>query len=237
VVDQIELEIVMQSLKKFIKWVLIVAVILLGGVGAIFMWDKFNNPVVVYLEDKFHHPGRSFIVNAFKQIPLAQPGQVALILDARVAEKDITLPLEKGYEIVAVDSGEIYYDLMIPDQDKYPDRIKIVKEWGEGITPKVDIVMASFVFPLYRPDAFKEEWMYVDAQLKEGGYFIGNFMHPDSTVFSADRKSRMTFHSKDDLSDLFKEYEILVLEEVNKSIPLKGTDHYFEVLARKKIKH
>ena len=58
--------------------------------------------------------------------------------------------------MIAVNSGHIYYDLMIPNEYYY--RVRIVEEWGEGITPKVHIVMSIFVLPFYRSELFKEEW-------------------------------------------------------------------------------
>ena len=44
----------------------------------------------------------------------------------------------------------------------------------------------------------------------------------------------MTLHTKAELLDLFKEYESISLEEVKIVVPLRGTDRYFEVLAKKR---
>lgn len=63
---------------------------------------------------------------------------------------------------------------------------------------------------------------------------MGNVMHPNCTIFSTERKLCLTLHTKAELLDLFKEYESISLEEVKIVVPLRGTDRYFEVLAKKR---
>jgi len=173
------------------------------------MIDKKTDPVIVYLEDKFHNPKRDFLIQVFDQIPQSFPGQVALILGADVAEGDILLPLEKDYTLIAFDGQMIYYDLMIPNYEKYKNKINIIKKLNFETLPTLDLVMASFVLPFFPSEELKPMWSSLDEKIKPGGYFVGNFFDPRFEIFNGKDRKNMSFHTKDEVLDLFKNYEIL----------------------------
>jgi hypothetical protein len=196
-------------------------------------YEKANNPLVIYLEDKFHNPQRAFIKQSFEKIPPAKAGQMALVIGADIAEGDLSLPLEKGYDLIAFESWLIYYTLIVPNH--YPGKVKITtNNWDFETLPQLDIVMARFILPLYKPEDFPDIWQEIKSKIKINGYFIGNFFDPDWDLFPEETSLTMTFHTKKQVLELFKDYEILALEEVNNSShKLKGNEHYYEVFARK----
>ncbi len=195
---------------------------------------KNTNPSVVYLENKFKHPNRNFIMQAFAEIPKATPEQVALIMAADIAEGDIILPLERGYNLIAFDTQMIYYDFNIPSNLQNRDKITIVTNLDFAVLPNLDLVMASYILPFYSQGDFQKVWHDIDTKIKPGGYFVGNFFDPSSNIFNGKQIENMSFHTKEQVFALFKNYEILKFAEVSKNLENhNGIEHYYEVLARK----
>jgi hypothetical protein len=186
-------------------------------------------PMEIYLIDQFHsNKARSFITDAFEKIPLAQKGETALALGGEIADRDLLLPLEKGYGLIAVDYWLIGFEILLPsyEHEKYREKIKIIHkfEWGE--IPPLNLVMSSFISCFFP----KEEAKMCSKKLKSGGYFIGNFFGPDFNI----QTKNMTFYTKEEVLELFKDYDILQFEEVKKPYKENMTEHYFEVFARKR---
>ncbi|WP_253300208.1 hypothetical protein [Wolbachia endosymbiont of Chironomus riparius] len=201
------------------------------------MIDKHTNPLVIYLEGKLKSSRRTFIQELFHEIPEASKNQIALVIAADIAEKDMILPLQKGYDLIAFDSQLVYYDLFIPDREKYKDnKIKIFSDWDFNKLPKLDIVMASFILPLYDRETFHTRWNQINNKIKIGGYFIGNFFDPQWNLFSEKKRKNMIFHTKQEILDLLQNYEVIKIQEVKEySSKLKGNDYYYEVFAKKII--
>ncbi|MCE2952025.1 MAG: hypothetical protein ACK5TR_04715 [Alphaproteobacteria bacterium] len=211
----------------------LIAAATLAALGIFFtiMHDKAANPYVAYWETHFHQPTRPFLAKALKTIPRANHAQQALILAADVAQNDLSLVLEKGYALTLVDQGLIYYDLFLP---KGGEKSFILKDLDDPALPQVSLVMASFILPFYAPSAFQQAWQTLDGHLSKGGYFIGTFLGPRTTLFGAPKKDTMTYLTKDDVEGLFQGYEILLWEA--RLIPWenpKGVEERIEVLARK----
>ncbi|MFN7640405.1 MAG: hypothetical protein ACK5PR_01500 [bacterium] len=130
-----------------------------------------------------------------------------------------------------MDQGLIYYDLFLP---KGGEKSFILKDLDDPALPQVSLVMASFILPFYAPSAFQQAWQTLDGHLSKGGYFIGTFLGPRTTLFGAPKKDTMTYLTKDDVEGLFQGYEILLWEA--RPIPWenpKGVEERIEVLARK----
>ncbi len=199
--------------------------------------EKETNSVIVYLENKFHNPDRSFMELVFREIPKSPPDGKAFILGAAINQKDVILPLENGYDMIALDSQIIYYEFMTPKRDLYKNKVTMIDRLDFDKIPQLDLVMARFIIPFYSRHRFSHRWKKMQEKIKPGGYFIGNFFHPDFGVFSSEEKADMTFHTKEQVRALFAEYDIFRLQEVKRALfHQEGIEHYYEVVARKKPK-
>jgi tellurite methyltransferase len=204
----------------------------------IFPDDEQRKIYKKYLMTGLSDEKRDFVVKSFKEIPFASKGQVALIIGAEaVPDSDIKLPANKNYNIIAFDEQRILHDVFIPDSS---NNYKIIDNWKEDL-PDLDIVMASFVFALHYSKGFnfsEKLWHYINSKIKPGGYFIGNFFDPDCKIFDEEfRDKYMSFLTKEQVLFLFKDYDILNFEEVNKPIEIdkkEYIEHYYEVFAKKK---
>lgn len=209
------------------------AAIVISLLGIFFtLWhDKETNPYVMYWESHFHNPTRPFLKEALNKIPQTGKDQKALILAADVAQNDLPLILEKGYDLTLVDQGLIYYDLFLPKGSK---KSLILKELAAPALPQVSLVIASFILPFYAPQDFQKTWQKLDRHLNKGGYFIGTFLGRRTTLFGDHTKSSMTYLTKQELEHLFEGYEILLWDM--RLIPWenpKGVEERIEVMARK----
>lgn len=225
--------------KKLLKWLLLAGTFCIFYIPPftfiIIMIDKKTNPIVIFLEDKFHKPRREFIVQAFTQIPQAMPGQTALDLAADINESDLIFPLEKGYRLIAIDTQSVYYDLTIPDQQRYASRISIAHKLDIASLPQLDLVMASFILPFYNPARFRQIWQDLTHKIKPGGYFLGNFFGADCSVFPD--STGVIVHTRQEVTALFDMFRILHIQEVKqKAAKQDGIEHYYEVFAQKKNK-
>jgi hypothetical protein len=201
------------------------------GIFFTIMHDKETNPYVVYWESHFHQPARPFLKEALTKIPKARQEQKALILAADVAQNDLSLVLEKRYALTLVDQGLIYYDLLLP---KGCEKSLVLKDLEAPALPQVSLVVASFILPFYAPHDFRKAWQTLDRHLDKGGYFIGTFLGPRTTLFGDSKKDTMTYLTKDDVERLLQGYEILLWEA--RLIPWenpKGVEERIEVMARK----
>lgn len=232
----------------------ITGLLVVGGIGYVayqMAWERAHRTSVeIYKDAQFNAPRNPFMTEAFLAIASAKPHETALVLEAQVAESDINLLLEKGYSVVGLDTLTILYTLLIGDIQKYKDKINII-EGSQNLdfekVPPLQVVMASFFIPFFPAEDTEYVWQGetktlrgsnwfwkgINDKLQPGGYFVGNFLDPATTIFHDQNPKDMTFHTKDQVLALFKDYEILKLNEV-KQTTAAGFEHRYEVFARKK---
>ncbi|MFU7501186.1 MULTISPECIES: class I SAM-dependent methyltransferase [unclassified Candidatus Tisiphia] len=197
-----------------------------------------------YYKEKFHKPAREFVVEFFKKVELVDNQKMrgtAIDLGAGVGHETFLL-LEKGFNVIAIDKQKMAFDFMLikyPEIVKYKDHFKTLissfEELDSQELPNVDIIVASFSVPFCKPEYFKKFWSNIVNKIDSGGYFVGNTFDPEIVAFWKEDKKNMTFHTKEQTIDLFKEFNIISFKEV-KITPKEDRkiDHYYEVIAKKK---
>ena len=199
--------------------------------------DKKTNPTIVYLEDKFHHPKNDFLIQSLDQIPSVLGARTALVLGADVAEKNLIFPLKKGYGLIAVEGKRIYYELLvglIPNGEKYRNKVKIIRDLDTQTLPPIDLIMADFFFSFYPRSQFLSIWNVINTKLKKDGYFVGNFFDPSFETFDDNQQKYMSFFTKYEVLNLFKDFEIIKIKQIKKKLcGQNGVECYWEVFAKK----
>ncbi len=224
---------------------------LIGFVAYEMGWERAHRTSVeAYKEDQFDTSRHSPVKDILGTLPSAESEQTALVLEAQIAESDIPLLQKKGYNIIALDTLTLPYTLILPASPTGKGKLKVIEGvWNFNFEqiPPLQVVMARFYFPFFPannvnsmfngvPQTFKGSnyfWEGIDEKLQPGGYFVGNFLDPATTIFHDQNPKDMTFHTKDQVLALFDGYEILKLEEVKQTTPA-GFEHRYEVFARKK---
>ena len=101
---------------------------------------------------------------------------------------------------------------------------------------KNNLVVANFTLPFCNKNNFKELWNKINDSILKDGYFVGNFFGNNDEWKSI--KEEMTFLTREQVIELFKDFEIIEFKEVEKD----GTTglgkmkhwHIFNVIAKKK---
>lgn len=96
-------------------------------------------------------------------------------------------------------------------------------------------MVANFSLPFCNKDNFKELWNKINNSILKDGYFVGNFFG-DSDEWKS-TKEKMTFLTKEEVIELFEDFEIIEFKEVEKD-DFTGLGkmkhwHIFNVIAEK----
>jgi len=165
-------------------------------------------------------------------IELVSEREAALDLGAG-AMRDTKFLLKTGFEkVVALDAEPIN------QLDEISDiRLEIVTEPFESYEfpeDSFDVVNAQFSLPFTSPNSFEEVFNKLQASLKKGGIFVGQFFGKHDE-WSANPK--MTFQSIEEVRELLSNMEVLKLEEREEDgTTAAGTPkhwHVFYITARK----
>jgi tellurite methyltransferase len=210
------------------------------SIGVFLLFFFWSNRWKKYYQEKMSHPPRQFVIDALKEIPKSREVKIALDLGSGVGHETLLL-LQEGYQVIAVDSQKIAFNVMLqrPEFEQYKTKLKTIvspfEKLGFEQLPDFDLIVASFSLPFVSPDHFDYVFSHIMQKLKSEGYFIGNFFDPGFTSFAADDRKNMTFHSKDQVKDLFKEFTVLRFKEEKSQDKNTGAiNHFYIVFAQKK---
>lgn len=116
-------------------------------------------------------------------------------------------------------------------------QFKFIRQKFEEIKlEKNNLVVANFSIPFCNKNNFKELWNKINNSILKNGYFVGNFFGINDEWKRT--KEEMTFLTKEQVIELFKDFEIVEFEEVEKdgatALGKMKHWHVFNVIARKK---
>lgn len=194
-------------------------------------WEDFYR----WVEDR---ELRQVFVEALPLLPDARESRGELVaVDLGCGDGKETLELlSRGWTVLAVDGapGGIarLLDSVPPAEAKRLSTT--VAPFAEIEVPAADLVYAGLSLPFCDPDDFGLLWSRVVTALRPGGLFAGHFFGPRDTWFGT---PDMTFHSPDEVEDLFTGFEVVSLREQDEDgFAASGPKrwHVFHVIARKR---
>ena len=149
---------------------------------------------------------------------------------------DVAELLRQGWDVLAVDKETKAEEIIINSFSKFHGKqlTTIVQEMETIIIPKVSLVNASFSLPFCNPNKFSDLWEEIITKLTIGGIFCGQlFGLEDSWASNKD----MTFHHRNSLDTLFRNFRIHYFHEENSvSKTSSGEEknwHIFDLVAVK----
>lgn len=158
------------------------------------------------------------------------------------AGADSVLMLDAGWSVMGLDHNTYGIDIVYEnlDTDK-KDRLYIKEDTFEDMNlPDCNWLNASFALPFVQPRDYDRVWQKICNSIMQDGRFSGTFFgNKDSW---APGNTLRTFHTKDQVINLFGDFEIEWFDEQERegtSIDKQGVEHpkhwhIFEVVARKK---
>ena len=118
-------------------------------------------------------------------------------------------------------------------------RLRFVREnFEEMKLEENNLIFACNSLSFCKKENFQSLWTRIEKSIKINGFFVGNFFGVKDEWYKTPRKDKMTFLTRDQVFDLFKNFEIIDFSEINNMAPTAIGEtkrwHIFWVIAKKK---
>lgn len=150
------------------------------------------------------------------------------------AGNDTTYLIKNNWKVTAIDREDVEKRIANRLSTEELENFKFQKQDFENLKlEKSNLIVANYSLPFCDKRKFEELWNKIKTSISNNGYFVGNFfgIHDDWNK----NKPDMTFLTKDQVMELFKDFEIVKFEEIEKD-GLTGLGkmkhwHMFNVIA------
>lgn len=152
------------------------------------------------------------------------------------AGRDTIYLIKNGWNVLAIDREDVSSRIQSKLNKEEVKKFKFSQQKFENIKlEKNNLVVANFSIPFCNKNNFKELWNKINNSILKDGYFVGNFFGNNDEWKST--KEEMTFMTKKQVLELFENFEIIEIKEVEKD-NLTGLGkmkhwHIFNVIAKK----
>lgn len=153
------------------------------------------------------------------------------------AGRDTVYLIRNGWNVLAIDREDVETRIVSKLLVEELEQFEFFKQRFEAIKlENSNLVVANFSLPFCNKNDFKKLWAKINHSILNDGYFVGNFFGDKDEWKIA--KEEMTFLTKDQVMELFRDFEIVEFKEVEKD-GLTGLGkmkhwHIFNVIAKKK---
>ena len=153
------------------------------------------------------------------------------------AGRDTVCLIKNGWNVLAIDREDVESRIVVKLEAEELKQFKFLKQKFEDIElEKNNLIVANFSLPFCNKNNFKELWNKIDNSILKDGYFVGNFFGENDEWKIT--KEEMTFLTKEQIIELFRDFVIIELKEVEKD-GITGLGqmkhwHVFNVIAKKK---
>ena len=153
------------------------------------------------------------------------------------AGRDTVYLIRNGWNVLAIDREDVETRIVSKLLVEELEQFEFFKQRFEDIElENSNLVVANFSLPFCNKNDFKKLWAKINHSILKDGYFVGNFLG-DKDEWKIARE-KMTFLTKDQVMELFRNFEIVEFKEVEKD-GLTGLGkmkhwHIFNVIAKKK---
>ena len=153
------------------------------------------------------------------------------------AGRDTVCLIKNGWNVLAIDREDVESRIVVKLEAEELKQFKFLKQNFEDIElEKNNLIVANFSLPFCNKNNFKELWNKIDNSILKDGYFVGNFFGENDEWKIT--KEEMTFLTKEQIIELFRDFVIIELKEVEKD-GITGLGqmkhwHVFNVIAKKK---
>ena len=152
------------------------------------------------------------------------------------AGRDTVYLIKNGWKVLAIDNEDVESIITNKLSKEELKQFKFVKQKFEDVElENNNLVVANFSLPFCNKNNFKKLWNKIDDSILKDGYFVGNFFGNKDEWKNT--KEEMTFLTKGQVIELFKNFEIIEFKEEEKD-DFTGLGkikhwHVFNVIAKK----
>ena len=152
------------------------------------------------------------------------------------AGRDTIYLIKNGWNVLAIDREDVSSRIQSKLNKEEVKKFKFSQQKFENIKlEKNNLVVANFSIPFCNKNNFKELWNKINNSILKDGYFVGNFFGNNDEWKST--KEEMIFMTKKQVLELFENFEIIEIKEVEKDNPtgLGKMKHWhmFNIIAKK----
>lgn len=151
------------------------------------------------------------------------------------AGRDTVYLIKNGWNVLAIDKENVESRIVEKLSKDELKKFKFSKQKFECIElEKNDLIVANFSLSFCNKNDFEKLWNKIRNSILNDGYFVGNFFWDNDEWKNI--KEEMTFLTKNQTIQLFKDFEIIKFKEVEKD-GLTGLGkikhwHIFNVIAK-----
>lgn len=129
------------------------------------------------------------------------------------AGKDSIYFIEQGYFVTAIDKETATIENIKSKLDDYIKcKLNIINADFTNLEfPLCDAIYASFSLPFCTPNEFNKFWVNIEQSLRKNGVFAGIFFGVNDDWYKT--SNDLTFHSRGELEEIFKEYTMKEFNE------------------------
>ena len=153
------------------------------------------------------------------------------------AGNDTVFLIKNGWDVLAIDKENVESRMRKRLDNNQCKKLRFKQENFEELElEKCKVLIANYSLPFCNKDKFSELWNKINKSIESNGYFLGTFLGINDSWKKS--KPNMTFFSKEQVIDLFNNFDIIKFKEVEKD-GLTGDGnkkhwHIFIVIAQKK---
>lgn len=152
------------------------------------------------------------------------------------AGRDTVCLIKNGWNVLAIDRENVESRIVAKLSEEELKQFKFSKQKFEYIElEKNNLVVSNFSLPFCNKNNFTELWNKINDSILKEGYFVGNFFGNNDEWKNT--KEEMTFLTKEQVMELFKNFDIIEFKEIEKDA-ITGLGkmkhwHIFNVIAKK----
>lgn len=154
------------------------------------------------------------------------------------AGNDTVYLIKNNWNVLAIDREDVEERISNRLNPKEIEMFRFQRQNFETLElEKTNLIIANYCLPFCNKDKFEELWNKIKMSILDKGYFIGNFFGINDSWNNS--KSEMIFLSREQVMELFEDFEIIIFKEIEKDA-LTGLGkmkhwHIFDVIAKKRI--
>lgn len=153
------------------------------------------------------------------------------------AGNDTVYLIKNSWNVLAIDIEDVKERISKRLNNEELEKFRFQKQNFESLElEKNDLIIANYCLPFCHKDKFEELWYKIKMSILDKGYFVGNFFGLNDSWNGV--KPEMIFLSREQVMELFKDFEIILFKEIEKdaSTGLGKMKHWhiFDVIAKKR---
>lgn len=153
------------------------------------------------------------------------------------AGNDTIYLIQNNWNVLAIDGTDVENSIKEKLNDEEKEKFSFqVQKFEELKLPKSDLIISNNALPFCNKEYFYTMWQEICNSINSNGFFVGNLFGINDEWNTP--KDKRTFLSKEEVIDLFKDFEIISLKEFKKdrrtALGVMKHWHTFEVIAKKK---